>query len=70
VLKIDYSLEVEGEVEIVVYDMLGRQVLYQKEYQEDGSQKVSLDVSGLQGGTHIIQIRTEEEQLVRKFIKK
>ncbi len=70
VLKLDYSLEVEGEVVIAVYDMLGRQVLVQKYFQEDGTQKVALDVSNLQGGTHILQIRTEEEMVVKKFIKR
>ena len=70
VLKVDYNLEIEGEVEVIVYDMLGRQVIYQKAYQEDGIQKTTLDVSSLQGGTHIIQIRTEEEMVVKKFIKK
>ena len=70
VLKLDYSLEVEGDVVIAVYDMLGRQVLVQKYFQEDGTQKVALDVSNLQGGTHILQIRTEEEMVVKKFIKR
>ena len=68
-LKIDYTLEVDGEVEIIVYDMLGRQVQVIQEHQDDGVQKVILDVSNLETGTHIIQIRTEEEMVVKKFIK-
>ena len=70
VLKLDYALEVEGEVVIAIYDMLGRQVLVEKYNQEDGVQKVALDVSNLQAGTHILQIRTEEEMVVEKFIKR
>ena len=60
-LKIDYTLEVDGEVEIIVYDMLGRQVQVIQDHQDDGVQKVILDVSNLEAGTHILQIRTEEE---------
>ena len=68
-LKLDYTLEVDGEVEIIVYDMLGKQVQVIKEHQDDGVQKVIVDVSNLEAGTHIIQIRTAEEMVVKKFIK-
>lgn len=68
-LTLDYELDIDGEVEINVYDMLGRKVIHQSLFQEEGQQKVPLNVSNLQNGTFILQINSENQQIIRKFIK-
>ena len=41
-LTLDYLLDIDGEVTIKVYDMLGKQVISQSYHQEEGQQKVQL----------------------------
>ena len=68
-LNLDYSLELDGQVEIAVYDLLGRKIITKSLQQEEGSQKVQISTRSLQFGTYIIQIITENQQITRKFIK-
>lgn len=68
-LTLDYTLDLDGEVHIKVYDMLGRQVISETYQQEEGSQKVQLNTLSLQSGTFILQITAENQQITRKFIK-
>ena len=68
-LNLDYVLDIDSQVNINVYDMLGRKVIEKSLQQEEGSQKISLNASNLQNGTYILQINTENQQIIRKFIK-
>ncbi len=68
-LTLDYLLDIDGQVEINVYDMLGRKVINQSLQQEEGQQKVPLNVANLLDGTYILQINAENQQIIRKFIK-
>ena len=68
-LTLDYMLDIDGQVEVNVYDMLGRKVINQSLQQEEGQQKVPLNTADLLDGTYILQINTENQQIIRKFIK-
>jgi len=68
-LNLDYVLDIDSQVDINVYDMLGRKAISQALQQEEGQQKISLNTAVLQSGTYILQINTENQQIIRKFIK-
>lgn len=68
-LTLDYILDLDGLVEIEVYDMLGRRVIQNALQQEEGQQKVQIMTSELLNGTYILRITAENQQIVRKFIK-
>ncbi len=68
-LTLDYSLDLDGSVEIEVYDMLGRKVIQQSLQQEEGQQKVQIQTANLLDGTYILRITAENQQVIRKFIK-
>ncbi len=68
-LNLSYSLDLEGEVNIAVYNMLGQRVITQSLRQEEGRQKVQLNIADLQAGTFILQIQAEDQQIVKKFVK-
>ncbi len=68
-LNLDYELDIDGLVNITVYDMLGRRMIEQSLQQEEGYQKISLPTVNLQSGTYILHITTENQQIIRKFIK-
>ena len=65
----DYHLQEDSTVDIFVFDILGRWIKGQQLHQEEGSQKVRLNIQDLQTGTYLLQINTEEESIIKKFIK-
>ena len=68
-LTLDYEMDIDGPVNIVVFDMLGRRVIQQTLNQEEGHQKVRIPTADLLNGTYILHITVENQQIVRKFIK-
>ena len=68
-LTLDYLLDIDGQVSIQVYDMLGRNVIKQSLQQEEGQQKVRLNTADLENGAYILKINAENQQIIRKFIK-
>ncbi len=68
-LTLDYEMDIDGLVNITVYDMLGRRVIEQSVIQEEGHQKINLPTAELQSGAYILHITAENQQIVRKFIK-
>lgn len=68
-LTLDYYLDDDGEVNIMVFDMLGRTVLEQNLQQEEGVQKVQLTTQHLENGTYFLKINAQDAQIIKKFIK-
>ncbi|MEM6318543.1 MAG: T9SS type A sorting domain-containing protein [Bacteroidota bacterium] len=68
-MTLDYELDIDGEVIIRVFDMLGRRVVNRVENQEEGQQKIWLPTADLQNGTYILQVTMEDQQIVKKFVK-
>jgi hypothetical protein len=69
-LNLDYTLDLNGKVEINVYDILGKKIIHKEINQEEGRQKVQLNTSIMSQGTFFLEIKAENQQIIRKFLKK
>ena len=69
VLTLDYELDLDGLVQINMFDLLGRSVFEQQQTQEEGRQKIQISVNNLTPGTYFLKISAKNSQIIRKFIK-
>ncbi len=67
-LNLAFELPETGEVWIEVTDLNGRPFLLRNWNGEAGRQQLQLDTHGLAPGVYFLQLRTETEQEVRKFM--
>jgi hypothetical protein len=68
-LTIDYSVSYNGNVNVVLYDMLGRAVYKENSTSKaKGSYKVYLNISNLAKGSYFVRIETEKETAQKKFL--
>ena len=57
-----YRLAASGEVELAVYDVLGRRVVeLVKARQPEGSHEATLDARALAPGVYVVRLRAGEE---------
>lgn len=65
---ISYFLTESGNVELTVYDMLGRKVrTLVNEEKQDGYHKVRFDASQLPSGVYVYLLRTDAKKELRKM---
>ena len=68
-LNIQLEMKQNGPVEIIVIDLLGRKVITQSSWLEQGFHLLELNVSILEDGYHLLQIEKEGEKVIKKFVK-
>ena len=68
-LNVDLLVTTPGEVELVVYDVLGRAVLNNRYDLSAGLHQLKVDASVLEMGYHLVKIRKGALQLVKPFVK-
>ena len=68
-VRLTYNLSNPTDVEIMVYDMLGRNVLHVSEYRATGMQEHVLDFNPLANGLYVIQVKAGEYTDVRQILK-
>ena len=62
------SIETETQIdEIAIYDIYGRQALSQRVNKSTSQQVV--DVANLKAGVYFIKIKTDKENIVKRFVK-
>jgi len=67
--RIKYSIENSDKVDLVVYDVLGREVaVLVNEYKEAGEYEVTFSPKGLPSGVYLYRIKTNSFQDVKKMI--
>ncbi len=67
VTTIEFELPEPGQVNLIVYDILGREVgrLLDNEFLEEGTQDVAFDASGLSSGVYFYRINVNEGSFVQ-----
>jgi hypothetical protein len=66
---INFKCSIGGNVSIVVYDLLGRQVkTLVNEYKQAGTYQVSFNADGLSSGVYFYQLRAGDFVATKKFI--
>ena len=68
-LQLTVESEETSEINLVVFDVLGRVVLNREEAILKGKNLISLDVSTFASGYHLIKIVQNDQQVIKKFIK-
>jgi len=69
VTKIKYSLPEQNQVEIIIYDMLGRKVsTILNEIKHAGVHEISFDAAALTSGVYLYQIKSGIYNESKKFI--
>jgi hypothetical protein len=66
-ITVRYALPARGDVEIRVYDVLGRQVRVTTKNQQGGRHSESLNVSNLPSGTYFLQLQAGSEIETRRL---
>ncbi len=69
VFLLNYSLGNKGEVEIMVMDVLGRQVMQKNIIGEEGLNSERFDLSGLDAGYYLIGIASGDSSETLKWVK-
>ncbi len=69
IVYIDYILEADGDVNIQVFDILGKSVIISKSNQTTGPNTIQVDVSQLISGNYYLRIQSGNQQIVKKFVK-
>jgi hypothetical protein len=65
---VEYELAEAGEVEVVVYNLLGQRVMKQAQGQrEAGAHRATLDVSGLASGVYLLRLQAGDAQRTQKI---
>jgi len=63
-----FELSKPGDVRVMVYDVLGREVMRAVEgARAAGAQSVELDTSGLAPGVYVLRLQTESEAVTQRF---
>lgn len=65
-LTISFSKKIEGEINIDVFDLLGRLVISEK---QPAKQSVLIQLKSLPSATYILKIRANKNQFIKKIIK-
>lgn len=68
-LQITLLADETGAVNVIVYDVLGRAIVNRQEAVYQGRNLITLDVSSLESGYHMLQILKGDHQLVQRFVK-
>jgi hypothetical protein len=67
--RLDFALEEDGPVSIVVYDVAGRRVKTLVEGQRPrGWSSIDIDASKLASGVYFLKMQTPTQALSRKFV--
>ncbi len=69
-LHIDYSLANSTDVNILIYDLLGHEVMQvlDQHLQQEGMHTQMIDISGIKAGIYLCRIQTSEGTLSKKLI--
>lgn len=68
-LQVTYSLRAAGNTQISVTDILGRLVKSSnRTYEVPGLYKLSIEISNLKAGVYFIEVKTETERKVKRFV--
>lgn len=68
---ISYTLDERAQIQIAVYDLLGRVIqVYPTEQQPEGEHQVHLSSKGLNNGMYLIIIQKDEQRYTEKLIIK
>ena len=66
-INISYAAKNSGESQIVLTDLVGRELLLQNFVSSPGEMQFRMDVSGIAPGIYLLQIKTEEGLISRKI---
>jgi hypothetical protein len=66
-MTVEYNLANAEKVELTIFDLYGRLVFYKKEDGEKGKNYVDFYLDNLSSGFYLLEIRTENEQIVKRF---
>ena len=68
-VRVAYSVPDPAEVQIFVYDVLGRNVLHVEKHQSAGTYEQELDFNAFASGLYTIQLRVGDSSEVRQVLK-
>jgi len=66
---VQWALLQPGNTLITITDMMGRVLLQNKENTKGKNVSAIFDISGFAAGMYLVEVKTETEQFVTKFIK-
>ncbi|MFK5958390.1 MAG: T9SS type A sorting domain-containing protein [Lutibacter sp.] len=66
-ISISFKEEIEGEVKVYLFDMLGRQI-YTNKY--ESRKKINIDLHDFAVAHYILKVRFNNRQFIKKIIKK
>lgn len=66
-ITLSFSNDIEGDINIEVYDLIGRLVFSKKQPAE---QSLQLEFKNLPAATYILKVRVNKRQFIKKIIKK
>jgi|GEM_PF-2308925 len=69
VLTLQFASSELLDANLIVYDLLGRVLIQQKQSINTGNNEFEIDASSLQQGTYILEIATGKGSAVKKFMK-
>ncbi len=68
-INVEYETSLEGDVEMMVVDMMGRTVFMIQDAKKEGYKKQEINVSNLESGYYMVIIRQGDAQVAKKFVK-
>ncbi len=67
-LNVEYKLQQSSDVNILITDLLGRQMVAESRHLDAGQHFENIDISQLMNGHYLITLQVDEERITEKFV--